>query len=52
LAAAFFGIFSAEIGMSVMHDGSHGAYSKSKLANKITCWLMDFIGASSYVWEI
>lgn len=27
LGSIFTGVFSAEIGMSVMHDGSHGAYS-------------------------
>lgn len=52
LAAAFFGVFSAMVGMCVMHDGSHGAFSEIKALNWLTCWLMDMIGASSYVWEI
>lgn len=38
--------------MCIMHDGSHGAYSKNNFFNWLTCWTMDMIGASSYVWEI
>lgn len=46
------GLFSAMIGVSVMHDGSHGAFSKNNFFNWLTCWTMDMIGSSSYVWEI
>lgn len=52
LAAAFFGICSAEIGVSIMHDGSHGSFSKIKFFNWATSWMMDMIGSSSYVWEV
>ncbi|KRX10395.1 Cytochrome b5-like heme/steroid binding domain [Pseudocohnilembus persalinus] len=51
IAAFFMGVAAAEIGINVMHDGSHGAFSKFNILNTISCWTMDMIGASSYVWE-
>lgn len=51
LGAIWMGIFAAEIGINVMHDGSHGAFSKINILNTIACWTMDMIGASGYVWE-
>lgn len=41
----------AGVGFSVMHDGSHGAYSKSPLVNRLAAATLDFLGASSYVWR-
>jgi len=51
LGALWMGTFAAEIGINIMHDGSHGAFSKIPYLNTIACWTMDMIGASSYVWE-
>lgn len=50
-AAFWMGMFAAEIGINVMHDGSHGAFSKIPFLNTLSCWTMDLIGSSSYVWE-
>jgi linoleoyl-CoA desaturase len=41
----------AGVGFSVMHDGSHGAYSKSPLVNRLAAATLDFLGASSYIWR-
>jgi linoleoyl-CoA desaturase len=41
----------AGVGFSVMHDGSHGAYSKRPLINRLAAASLDFLGASSYVWR-
>lgn len=45
------GLFAAEIGINIMHDGSHGSFSTNNFLNTLACWTMDMIGASSYVWE-
>mmetsp|Transcript_53394 Transcript_53394/g.134092 ORF Transcript_53394/g.134092 Transcript_53394/m.134092 type:complete len:454 (+) Transcript_53394:76-1437(+) len=51
LVTLFFGFWSAEIGLSIQHDGSHGAYSNSPLLNRVAAWGMDLIGASTFAWE-
>jgi len=51
LAAMGLGVFSAQIGMCVMHDGAHGAFSSRPWINTITAWGMDVIGSSTFVWE-
>ncbi len=50
LGAASIGLAMAAIGFNVQHDGSHLAYSKSSKTNAFAAAMMDFIGASSYVW--
>jgi len=45
------GFAMAGIGFCVMHDGSHGAYSKSKAWNRIMASTLDLIGGSSYMWR-
>lgn len=51
LGAMVLGFMSMEIGVSVMHDGNHGAYSSKAWVNKVTGWGLDFIGASGFCWE-
>lgn len=41
----------AGVGFSVMHDGSHGAYSRSPLINRLAAASLDFLGASSFIWR-
>jgi linoleoyl-CoA desaturase len=41
----------AGIGMSVMHDGGHKAYSNSKRVNAAMAWMLDVMGASSHIWH-
>jgi len=50
--AILWGFASANIGMSVMHDGNHGGYSDSPLINRITGGTFDFLGGSSFVWKM
>ncbi|MEC8738831.1 MAG: acyl-CoA desaturase [Bacteroidota bacterium] len=40
------------IGLSIMHDANHGAYSKNKLTNKILGYLVNFLGAYHLNWKI
>jgi linoleoyl-CoA desaturase len=45
------GGFTAAVGFNVMHDGSHGSFSKSKVANKLAAISLNFLGASSIMWS-
>jgi linoleoyl-CoA desaturase len=49
---ALFGCFTAAIGFNVMHDGGHGSFSKSKLLNKCAAFSVNFLGASSIMWNM
>jgi linoleoyl-CoA desaturase len=46
-----FGLFTAAIGFNVMHDGGHGSFSKSKAWNRIAAVSVNFLGASSIMWN-
>lgn len=52
LAAISAGLACAGVGFSVMHDAGHRAYSKHKWINTFLFLSLDFIGASSYVWNV
>ncbi len=45
-----FGI--AGIGLSVMHDANHGAYSKKKWINDLLGYSLNLVGASAFNWKI
>jgi len=40
------------IGLSIMHDANHGAYSKSKFVNSSMGWLINLAGGSEVMWRI
>lgn len=42
----------AGIGLSVMHDANHGAYSRHKWVNNLMSYSMNLIGANSFTWKI
>lgn len=42
----------AGIGLSIMHDANHGAYSKYKFVNSMMGWLINLAGGSEKVWRI
>jgi linoleoyl-CoA desaturase len=42
---------TAGIGFSIMHDANHGAYARSRRANRAWGFTLDLVGASSYVWR-
>lgn len=46
------GLATAGIGMSVMHDANHGAYSKNDKVNKIMGTTINFLGGSIVNWKI
>jgi len=45
------GGFTAAVGFNVMHDGAHGSFSKNKVANKMAALSLNFLGASSIMWN-
>lgn len=40
------------IGLSVMHDANHGAYSKRKWVNTFLGYSLNFVGANAFNWKI
>ena len=44
------GYYHAQIGLCVQHDASHGAISKNSIVNSCFAWLIDYIGASRWIW--
>lgn len=46
------GLGMAGIGMRVMHDAIHGAYSRNRTINKYMGYTMNLIGANARVWRI
>lgn len=47
-----FGFLTAAIGFNVMHDGAHGSFSKYKWVNKLAAFSLNFLGASSIMWNM
>lgn len=45
-------IATAGIGLSVMHDANHGAYSKQSWVNTAIGYSLNLIGANSFNWKI
>lgn len=46
------GLGMSGIGLSIMHDANHGAYSNKKYINKILGYLVNFLGAYHTNWII
>ena len=46
------GVGVAGIGLSIMHDACHGAYSKYKWVNKLLSYSMNIVGGSSLNWTV
>ncbi|HEY4651326.1 MAG TPA: acyl-CoA desaturase, partial [Pontibacter sp.] len=49
---AIMGVCLAGIGMSVMHDGNHGAYAKSKTVNYLMGHSVNLVGGSAFNWKL
>lgn len=49
---AVMGLAGAGIGMSVMHDANHGAYSKNQTVNRYLGYLANFLGGFVANWKI
>ena len=52
LCWAVIGSAIAGIGMSVMHDANHGAYSKHKWVNRLLGRVIDLVGGNATNWKI
>jgi linoleoyl-CoA desaturase len=52
LLAAVMGLGKAGIGLAVMHDANHNAYSSRPLINTLVSYSMNLIGGSSFTWKI
>jgi linoleoyl-CoA desaturase len=46
------GVGLAGIGLSIMHDGNHGAYSKYKWVNRLMGLTLNMVGGSAKNWKI
>ncbi|MGD1840169.1 MAG: fatty acid desaturase family protein [Thermonemataceae bacterium] len=46
------GVALAGIGMSVMHDANHGAYSPNKTINRIMAHTLNLLGGSTLNWKL
>lgn len=49
---AVMGFGMAGIGLSIMHDANHGAYSKNKHINKLMGFMLNVLGGSDVNWRI
>jgi len=45
------GVLTSGIGFNVMHDGSHGSFSKHTWVNTFAALTLDMLGASSFMWN-
>jgi linoleoyl-CoA desaturase len=51
-ALLFMSIGTAGIGLSVMHDANHGAYSRKNWVNVAIGYSLNLVGANSFNWKI
>ena len=51
-AQILMGLGLAGIGMAVMHDGNHGAYSENKTVNRLIGGVLEMVGGNSEMWQI
>ena len=49
--AIVLGLFAAEIGLNIQHDGGHRAYSSHAWINRVMAMTLELIGGSSYLWR-
>lgn len=52
LMAFLMGLGKAGIGLSVMHDANHGAYSRKKWVNQVVGYSLNLIGGNATNWKI
>ncbi len=52
LLCCVMGLGMAGIGLSVMHDAIHGAYSKNQTINKILGYTLNLVGGNALNWKI
>ena len=52
LCYAVMGFAMAGIGMSVMHDANHGAYSRKKIINRLLGFSLNLLGMGVFNWKL
>ncbi|KAB2877641.1 acyl-CoA desaturase [bacterium] len=52
LFTVLMGAGTAGIGMSVMHDANHGAYSRHAFINKIFGYTINIVGGNAHTWKL
>ncbi len=52
MLALLMGFGMAGIGLSVMHDANHGAYSKKKWVNTLMGYSINLLGANAFNWKM
>ncbi len=52
LLVVVMGLGLAGIGLSVMHDANHGAYSKKAWVNTVIGYSLNFIGSNTFNWKM
>ena len=52
LCYALMGFAMAGIGMSVMHDANHGAYSRKKIINRLLGFSLNLLGMGVFNWKL
>jgi fatty acid desaturase/predicted heme/steroid binding protein len=50
VSTILFGFLHSQLGINIMHDGNHGAFSTSPFLCSAAAFIMDFMGSSSVVW--
>jgi len=50
-AAVFFSFISAQVGVNIMHDGNHMAFSKNKWLNWLSGFSLELLGTSAIIWK-
>jgi linoleoyl-CoA desaturase len=46
------GLTTAAIGFNIMHDGSHGSFSKYKILNQAAAFSLNILGGSDLMWRV
>jgi linoleoyl-CoA desaturase len=46
------GLGTAGIGLSIMHDANHGAYSKKAWVNNLIGYSLNLVGANAFNWKV
>lgn len=46
------GALIACVGFNIMHDGSHGSFSKYNVVNKLAAYSANMVGASHFMWNM
>src|SRR6185295_2243717 len=52
ILCALMGLGTAGIGLSIMHDANHGAYSQKPWINNIMGYSLNLVGANAFNWKI